>query len=71
MINEKLTRLTMKLGNKVRFKYGDNVITGTLTDKKGNDYLVDIDTINGEKQTSKTVITVTTATVLDYLFKNS
>lgn len=70
-IKNVLKKLNMKLGTKVRFSYNNNLIIGTLIDKKNDTYLVDIDTINNVKQTDKTVITVTTTTVLEHIFKNS
>lgn len=66
-MNNTLNDIKMKLGNRVKFKYGDNVVVGKLTDKKDKQYLVDIETINNEPVEYKTVITVTTSTVLNYL----
>lgn len=71
MNNNSLKKLNMRLGATVKFKYNENLVKGTLISKKDNTYLVDIDTINNVKQTDKTVITVTTATVLEHIFKNS
>jgi hypothetical protein len=59
----------MKLGNKVKFKYGDNVVVGVLIGERDKNYLVDVETINGIPQEHKTVITVTAATVLNYLLR--
>lgn len=67
MKNNVLKKINMKLGTRVKFKYGDNVVVGKLIDVKDKVYLVDVETINEKYQEYKTVVTVTTATVLDYL----
>lgn len=67
MKNNALKKLNMKLGSVVKFKYNENLVKGTLIAKKDNTYLVDVESINNEPQKDKTVITVTTATVLNHL----
>lgn len=66
-----ITLSNKNIGAKVKFNYADNIIEGTLIDVRDDTYLVDVATINNEVQTQKTFITVNTATILDYLFKNS
>lgn len=60
-----------ELGSNVNFTLGNTEITGTVkdvrdTEERGIEYMVEVDTLNGELQNSTTVVTVTPNTLNQY-----